>query len=54
MEARIWGKLTKLCRRIFPKMANIILKYSKSQFYVRIQIVPCKEGSKSGWFEDPS
>ncbi len=33
---------------------NKILKYSKNQFYVRIQIVPVKEGSKSGWFEDPS
>jgi hypothetical protein len=30
------------------------IKYSKNQFYVRIQIVPVKEGSKSGWFQDPS
>jgi hypothetical protein len=30
------------------------IKYSENQFYVRIQIVPVKEGSKSGWFQDPS
>jgi hypothetical protein len=36
------------------RLTNTILKYSKGQFYVRIEIVPVKEGSKSSWFENSS